>query len=263
MLVLWPPGQQPWRTALRLLTLTQNLFAPMPPDDYFAVSWSLTIEEWFYLLFGASLLLAARAFGARRALALCLAAVILGPLALRLGEWDWSARGLALTKLVFFRLDEIGYGVLMAWLSGGRSRLFRAPWACLALGLPLIGLTWAGVLPVGRALAVNAVVIGCALCLPAALRLRAAPGWCATPVRWLATRSYTLYLVHETILINVAQAQVLGPARLAPSLGIAAAILLPLLLAELSYRFVERPILRRRPPQQVAHRAPAALRAPA
>ena len=45
-------------------TLTQDLLAwPMPEDNWFGVSWSLTIEEWFYLLFSAIFLLSARLSG--------------------------------------------------------------------------------------------------------------------------------------------------------------------------------------------------------
>ena len=40
---------------LSYITFTQNLFWPMPPGSFFAVSWSLTIEEWFYLLFSSVL----------------------------------------------------------------------------------------------------------------------------------------------------------------------------------------------------------------
>ena len=54
--VIWPP--RPWDQVLRYATLTQNLAWPMP-SGWFGVSWSLTVEEWFYLLFSA-LLLSAR-----------------------------------------------------------------------------------------------------------------------------------------------------------------------------------------------------------
>jgi peptidoglycan/LPS O-acetylase OafA/YrhL len=47
-----------WRPAGNLLaylahygTLTQNLLWSMPDDNWFGVSWSLSVEEWFYLLF--------------------------------------------------------------------------------------------------------------------------------------------------------------------------------------------------------------------
>jgi peptidoglycan/LPS O-acetylase OafA/YrhL len=84
LLCVFPPRQDAVVTALRFLTLTQNLFAAMPADYYFVVTWSLTIEEWFYLLFGAALVFLSRRMGGARALWWCLAGFMLAPLALRL-----------------------------------------------------------------------------------------------------------------------------------------------------------------------------------
>jgi peptidoglycan/LPS O-acetylase OafA/YrhL len=265
MLALWPPRQDALGTALRLVTLTQNLIAPMPPDDYFAVSWSLTIEEWFYLLFGAALILVAARLGGTRALWLCLAVFILGPLALRIAELEWSERGLELEKQVFFRIDEIAYGVVLAWLHLRRSRLFRHPWPLLAVGLLLIGAVWTDRLPVPVRLIMplnpNAVVLGCVLCLPAALRLRRAAAWFAAPVRWISTRSYALYLIHMNILVDLVQARLWGTGILSAPVAAAVAVVLPFGLAELSYRCLEAPILRHRPRQRPASREPAIVAA--
>ena len=65
LLLVFPPRQDGLAVALRFLTLTQNLTAPMPPD-YYTVTWSLTVEEWFYLLFGGGLILGARLLGGAR-----------------------------------------------------------------------------------------------------------------------------------------------------------------------------------------------------
>jgi len=246
LLSVFPPRQDMVATAVRFATLTQNLLAPWPPDYYFMVTWSLTIEEWFYLLFGFALILLARRFGGARALGCCLAVFLLGPLALRLG---FHERGL----LVFLRIDEIAYGVLMAWLYIGRSWLFRHPWAPLAVGLALVGAALGSVLPLPERLVVpltsNAQVIGCALCLPAALRLSRTTAWLDAPVRWIAARSYALYLMHLTILVDIAEHRLFEPGLL-PAYGcVIVAIMLPFPVAELSYRVLEVPLLRLRPRQ--------------
>ena len=44
---------------LAYLTFTQNFAWPMPQNSPFPVSWSLTVEEWFYLLFSATLIVSA------------------------------------------------------------------------------------------------------------------------------------------------------------------------------------------------------------
>jgi peptidoglycan/LPS O-acetylase OafA/YrhL len=246
LLAVFPPVQDRLVTTLRCLTLTQNLFADMPPDYFYAVTWSLTIEEWFYLLFGALLLGVARRIGGARALPWCLALFMLVPLALRLG---FQQRG----PLVFLRIDEIAYGVLMARLYLDRSRLFQHPWSALATGLLLIGAALTNALPLPDSLStpltVNLEVIGGALCLPAALRLRRLPSCVEQPVRWLAGRSYALYLIHLTILVDLAERQWVEPGLLPPLAAALIAIVLPFPLAELSYRLLEAPLLRLRPRQ--------------
>ncbi len=246
LLAVFPPHQDGLTTALRFLSLTQNLLAPMPPDYYFAVTWSLTVEEWFYLLFGGGLVFLARHLGGAWALVLCLAVFIIGPLLLRLTQDGGHG-------LVFFRIDEIAYGVAMARLFVNRHLVFRCPSRMLSLGLGLIAA--AAFLP--DALTHNASVLGCALCLPAASRLTRAARWIEAPVRWIAARSYALYIVHLTVLVDVAEQMLWEKGGLAAVLCALLAIVLPFLLAELSYRFLEAPILRLRPHQTMRQAYPA------
>jgi len=56
----YPPAAHLGAYLLRFGTLTQNLDRPMTNDFWYAVSWSLTIEEWFYILFGVGVILATR-----------------------------------------------------------------------------------------------------------------------------------------------------------------------------------------------------------
>jgi peptidoglycan/LPS O-acetylase OafA/YrhL len=246
LLAVFPPTQDALVTALRCLTLSQNLVADMPPDYFYAVTWSLTIEEWFYLLFGALLLILAQRFGGRRALSWCLVLFLLIPLALRLG---YQQRG----PLVFLRIDEIAYGVLMARLYLDRSRLFQHPWPALIAGLLCIAAALTDALPLpdylSTPLTVNLEVIGGALCLPAALRLQRLPSWLRHPVRWLAARSYALYLMHLTILVDIAEHQWVEPGLVSPLSAALVAVVLPFPLAELSYRLLEAPLQRLRPHQ--------------
>ena len=251
LLGLFPPADGVAATGPRYATLTQNLIAPMPADNFFAVTWSLAVEEWFYLLFGFAAIFLGRRFGRTRGLAIGLALFLLAPVVFRLACEDW--RG-----LVPFRLDEIAYGVLLAVLHRSASPLFRHPWLSLAGGLALIGFAAAGMPPLPAAwyaLSVCEVsVIGCALCLPAALMLRDAPAWFAGPVRWLGTRSYAIYIVHVTVLADIVGKPLAETGLLPLPLCVALAIALPAGLAELSWRFLETPILRLRPRQDAAAR---------
>lgn len=258
--VLFPPAEGLPTYLLRFATLTQNLLQPMPADYWFAVSWSLTVEEWFYLCFGSGVVLCATTLRRRWALWLPLAALLAGPLLLRASAGPAEYYDAGYWKMVPYRLDEIGYGVIFAWLHARDSVVFRRPWLALALGLGLVGSAWFALLPIPfRAFVVlesNMTVLGCALCIPAALRLRGAPGWLAAPARHLSRLAYTLYLVHLTIIVDVAQA-LWWQQRISAPVAVVVAVLGMAAAAEALSRCIEQPFMRRRPPQFPRALAPA------
>jgi peptidoglycan/LPS O-acetylase OafA/YrhL len=249
--IAWPPGTG--RHILpRMILLVQNLAWPMPPGYFFAVSWSLTIEEWFYVGFAVSLVAAACLIGRRLALWPVLLAFLAVPLALRVFVPAYPNWSNGLWHSVVFRLDSIAYGVLLAHAWRREGWVFRHPAPCLVVGLLLVAGTWAGVLLPWRlvpALLDDAVVIGAVLCLPAAMRLRHNSTWAAGIIVRISAQSYALYLIHLTILVDLAQGlylhhRITRPEAVAISLG------LPFVLSWLSFRFFESPLLALRPLQR-------------
>ncbi len=256
MAVVWPPadGRLGWHL-LRYLTLTQNLAWRMPADNWFGVSWSLAIEEWFYLLFSLPLLLLARLDRGRRSLPWLAAGFIVVPVLVRCVLPPGLDFGQFVYKTVAFRLDSIAYGVAASVLIARRPRVLRAPHLSLAAGLAVVGFVWVQISGAGialpglfyRALFLPLLSGGFCLCLPAALRAGGGPRWLARPVAWLSTRSYGLYVVHLTVL-EAASARVFVHSWPRPP-AVALALVAAPLLAELSWRLVEQPVLRRRPRQ--------------
>lgn len=260
MALFWPPadGRLGWHL-LRYLTLTQNLAWPMPADNWFGVSWSLAIEEWFYLLFSLPLLLLARLDHGRRSLPALALLFVAVPVLVRCVLPAHLDFGQAVYKVTAYRLDSIAYGVLAALAATRRPQLLRHWPPLLAAGLAIVLFVWVQISGAGvplpglfyRALFLPLLSVGFCLCLPAALRLRTAPAWLARPASWLSTRSYGLYVVHLTVL-EVASSAVFvhsWPKRYAVLLALAAAPL----LAELSWRCLERPMLALRPAQPGGH----------
>jgi len=250
LFLFWPPRHHVGRYALEFGTLTQNLLQPMPGDFFFAVSWSLTIEEWFYLLFGAAIIGCAAFWRSRHAVWVPLLFFLMVPLALRLAIFGLAARPDDYADLVVLRLDEIAYGVLLATLHGRRPGLFRHPLPLLGLGLLLVGVVWSGRLALPpllfRALVHNVTVIGCALCLPAALALRLGPNLFTRAIRRISAWSYGLYMIHLTIIVDLVQG-LWSVHRISTPVAVALALVLPFPLAALSFRFFEQPILGLRP----------------
>ena len=247
MAVLWPPDQQAVQHALASYgSFTQNLFWLMPADNWFGASWSLTVEEWFYLLFSAALLGGA-AF-TRRAPWIVIAAFIIVPNVMRwqpFVDFGWAEDP---RRVAFLRLDAIAYGVVVAILY--RRGAMKEP---LFFGIGSAVLIWqwsCNVFDIPYQLHVANLTLtplACALCLPLATRLHRLPPGAAWIVRQVSLQSYALYLVHLPILDAVSlwhsRYGLPGPACVAVS-----AVLI-LGASYMLHHFVEVPVMERRPRQ--------------
>jgi peptidoglycan/LPS O-acetylase OafA/YrhL len=234
---------------------------------FFPESWSLAIEEWFYLLFPAALWLGLKLTKRFDAVFLSAAFSFLAfsTIARFLAAPDpaatWSDE---LRMVVIYRFDALMIGMLGAWLSlrFQKTWLRLAP-VCAFGGVVLLVAMYAtlwklenGHLQFGddsffaRTFRFSLVSLGFALLLPWASAWKLAgenPG--STAVRKIALWSYGLYLVHLPVFLLVTRAG-LGadaPMPLAKALGsfvlqIGGAILLSALL----YRFFEAPCTRLR-----------------
>lgn len=111
----------PWQYFLFL----QNLFqSEWDPYFFYPEAWSLSVEEWFYVLMPlASLLLLKAHFSKKNAMLIFAVAITLIPLALRLNLYQQNDFNTLddfhrhVRRIVIYRLDAIGCGVLGAWIS--------------------------------------------------------------------------------------------------------------------------------------------------
>jgi peptidoglycan/LPS O-acetylase OafA/YrhL len=235
------------------LTYTQNIqlfwkgTAPIWPQ--FGHTWTLALEEQFYLIWPALLLLAGR----RRVVAVCLATIALGYMA-RDGGWfsyDRYSQDILIGRCDGFALG----GLLAALLRGGSSRRVRLgiagaflgavgyfAWGILAagsatrfLGLPTPPDPAGTILAVGVLYfgLVGLVVIGAGSSWLAPLRLR--------PLRYLGQISYGLYLYHYPTFWAIDgfrfvydQSWTIRAVKLAATL----------VIAVISWHLIESPILR-------------------
>ena len=220
---------EPANTPLAFLANLAMLQGFYPPgaQAFNGPSWSISIECVCYLLF------AMAALGGERRVRLVATIAVAGALLHfavqgRPGG-PWTGDDLSRGLLGFF------LGQLM-WLA--RAKLARVPWPVLCAVL-VAGLA----IDMGGASSLPPL---CLLAWPAALllALRApAMGW--APMRWLGDRSYAIYLLHMPVLrlIELAVGKVAGgPA--AAALWTTGFAVLVLILADVSYRFIERPARR-------------------
>lgn len=221
-----------------LFWMKTDYFAPAAEENPLLHTWSLAVEEQFYIVFPVLLLLLWR-FG-RNPVFYLVVALSVG--SLLLSEWGWRHAPEANFFLIPTRAWELGLGAICAFLLQGRPQ--RANDALAAAGLALIVFaifyydsttpfpSFYALVPVG----------GTALIV-----LFAGPT--TLTARLLSTRvlvgvgmiSYSAYLWHQP-LFAFARIQSVSHPPMALMAGLALATLV---LAYLSWRYVEQPFRRR------------------
>ena len=246
------------RVPVQLLFL-QNMLIGMPAFQWtwFVVTWSLAVEEQFYLLAPPLI-----RFLSTRKLVTVLAATILTAPLLRFAFFRyWSPRTFAAVFVMPCRADTLAWGILLAvaWRDEAVREYIRKHGVQLrrvlgVLALGVSGLAWWFVHPPG----LIRVTIGYTWlamfysCLLAVV-LWQKEGWLAAAMRWkalglLGTISYCVYVIHLTIN-QLAHALVLHSEPQIYNLqGVGVTLLslvLTLAVASLSWRYFEKPLLRR------------------
>ena len=231
----------------------QNFAWPHPP--MFSEAWSLSTEEWFYVIAPLAVLAVAKLqFGRGGVVRWLLVAVALVTV-LRVGYvmwrdpvWDAGVR-----KIAVLRLDTFVYGILAVWFANVRGMSARARNVSAALGLAGVlaaALLYAG-LPrdhdlFARTLLFNLVPASLAAMLPLAAQWRAhgLPPMLCVAVRRIALWSYSLYLCQLLVMRGMS----LLPWQARTPVQCAWAVLVFMVasigFAALVYRGFELPILR-------------------
>jgi len=245
-----------WPSAWAYAIFAQNLAWPNPP--FYPESWSLAVEEIFYLV-APLLILLARGRLARWMRPVPL--IVLGILvftAIRVGyvlhenpSWDAGVR-----KVTFVRLDAIAYGVLAIIAVRHYKPSIRAASVLAVLGLIgsaiSVWICLAGSPDTSffaRTFLFNLVPLSFAAFLPLAAQWKRSglPRFAEVSITKLALWSYALYVSHLGLLRLLLE--VFGWKGTTPrecAAQVAAFVVLAIALAAFVHRFYERPWLRLR-----------------
>ncbi len=213
-----------------LLFLQTYAYPSMP---FFGISWSLCVEEHFYLLIAPALLFFAPRGNAIWAMFLML---LIAPMFFRLvgfyGNLEQS----------HVRLDQCAVGVLLAYMY----EFYKSTWNQFQIASQLLALLATVVFSAlmisrGIGLGIECPLVGYSLIFAAWVALSSGERWQTFGqgfpiIGYIATRSYAIYLVHvEGISLS-------GRLGIESSIGFAAITwIASLTLAELLHRFVELP----------------------
>jgi len=132
------------RYLLTFFVFMQNFVKPY--DFLFWESWSLSVEEWFYLLFPLLLFTTAFIFKKNKKLlfVFCTFILVAFSTAIRFykagkSTYDYETWDLWIRKLVICRFDGIGFGLLAAWLHFYYNSLWiKSKWICSVIGIVLL-----------------------------------------------------------------------------------------------------------------------------
>lgn len=241
-----PQPRTSLNTAITAIFGLSNVYLAWSGSNYFTESanlnpfthtWSLGVEEQFYFIFPLLVFLSGLTLRTILKNFLYLVLFFVSALSLALFVWTFASHPILNFYLMPIRFWELAGGCFIAVLVGDRS-LRPGPAADLMAGAAVLGIASLFFVPQGHALAAN---IGVVILGVAALAfLRQGTGTyqaLTTPVAgYLGRLSYSLYLWHWPILV-LSRWTVGVHWWTIPFQG-----LLILVLADLSYRWVERPL---------------------
>lgn len=202
------------------LVFLQNFFTPMP-ENIFGVSWSLSIEEWFYLLFPLFLFGMQYLIKSKSKAFLVVALVfVLFPLLLRVYlalnnmdlKWDQGFR-----KMVPLRLDAIGTGVLLSYLKYYHTGFFyKYKGLFFAIGLALfigvisffyssglLHIPYSDILQKTVLFTFLSVSLAALIPLMYEIKVDKISKFIRGPVTFISLISYSLYLLHPIVIMVV------------------------------------------------------------
>ncbi len=272
------------------LTLLTNLFFLQNFQaswlSFQPVTWSLSIEEWFYLLIPLGMLAISFARQRRMRARLILfygLTVILAVLAYRTADfllthttWDYGTR-----QQIFMHMDALMFGVLAAWLQHyhatvyarlARSRVFGAL-ALVVVAFFAYRYVFAPILHntidsslMAHTLSLSIMGVGFAA-LVMVFQAQFAdisrfPGWVIRLFEHISTRSYAYYLIHWPIFVLMLRVLVAG--SLTQNIAVdVIALTLTFLIAAAAHLLIERPFMRLRDRVNLIPRVRPAPAAPA
>lgn len=211
------------RTNWEYLVFVQNL--THPPGFFFPETWSLAVEEWFYLLFPLLLFVALRCLrNPAHAWTAVIGLFICIPTGFRL--WHVASSAMPVTaqelegamrmwdsvvrKIVYLRLDVVMYGVMGALMAAWRPKRWEGMRKLWLLGAVLVAIVAASAvlrkpLDPGQPWMGFALwpmtSMGFALLLPAFSGIPRTSGIVSQGISWVAKVSYALYLCHGLVIL--------------------------------------------------------------
>lgn len=198
----------------KYLFFLQNFSKPM--IGFYRESWSLTIEEWFYIITPLMLFVFLRFTKPKFAFLLSVIFMLAFSFACRTSMMDVSLDrfwvDLTFRKVVIMRLDSIGYGLLAAWVFYYyREYWDRYRWVAFGAGAALMVFILSYRAAAGtiysQVIYFSLAAVASMLLLPVASNVKAGNGVMARAITHISLVSYSMYLINFSLVAEVIRDQ--------------------------------------------------------
>lgn len=241
--------------SFKFIFFLQNFYHAHPP--FFDVAWSLSVEEWFYLLFplGVFFLLSLFPQSSLKFVGLVVILIfILLPLLYKIKKgfffstnypsmlvWDVFVR-----KVVLTRLDSIGYGILGAYFYHFYPSIWgRFKGLKFFLGVLVLYVAQYEI-PFGfyyYSFYFPLTSIGILLLFPLLSQMKSATKIILIPITFISLISYSMYLIHFSLILNPVLEYGKPDSAETAFLFYVFYLLATVGISVLLYRFFEKPIM--------------------
>lgn len=232
------------------LFFSQNLLSPF--YDFFWESWSLSVEEWFYLLSPVLILVTVRFLNLKRAYILVsllmIVIAILYRYSIRTDQIDKFWFDATFRKVVLCRIDSIGFGLIAAWVLfyykvfWDRCKNYSALVGFILLSL-IMNIDY-DVQSFYQQVVMFSIIPFCMiLFIPSAENWKSSKGVFATVVQFISKISYSMYLVNLAFVAQVIQKNFMPVGITDSFIKYILFWIVTMVLSVLIYRFYERPMM--------------------
>ena len=240
-----------WKFFLFLQNFTQPFY------DFFWESWSLSIEEWFYILFPVILmafyLIFKNRINKKNIFLFVVFIFLITPILLRFFiaskfEVDRFWLGVRVYKVVIYRLDGIAFGLLGAFIKYYYPKIwFKNRNIAFILGLILSYIilysTWLPNEFSTKVYKLSLQSLGCFLLLSKLDSLKTAPRLLTRVVTHISLISYSMYLINSALVAQVIQANFPPQSTKTAWLLFGIYWVIVIVASTLLYKYYEKPMM--------------------
>jgi peptidoglycan/LPS O-acetylase OafA/YrhL len=209
---------------------------------FFSVSWSLAIEEWFYVVLAGLLFLLGsilkKMISVVHVFYFSIGLLLICPLLYRIANPEYAKY---YRVIVVYRLDALMYGVIVSILFHTNKLLWNKLKVLMLPGCILIGYVLF-FLPLTNPYYWTLLPMGIAMVLPVIYGINNSVTWGGKMITTIALWSYSLYLSHMLVygcVFYIFENLAIADNMLNKLLMKAIAILITLVLSKNSYQFIE------------------------